>query len=794
MSAPSVHFGYKKPPVQQMIMSKTSPLFASLLLSLFLVACDSSSGGSESEDPDSTTGVDVADPDANTPDMVAETDENDTADTTTDTDSTNETPAMPVANNGEFGINTRASLASLSLPIEGEQLGDYELVNAYPNLQPGFLEALLVDDVPGENRLVVVEQQGRIKVFDDSPDTTEAKEILDYTDKIAFTGEQGLLGMAFDPQFTQNRYVYIYYTQVDTNRSIISRLTWNAATDTLDPATDKIVLQVDQPYHSHNGGMIAFGPDNYLYIALGDGGDGGDPHNNGQDRSTLLANVLRIDVNPSDPSQGYDVPPSNPFVGEANVRPEIYAYGFRNPWRFSFDRETGDMWLGDVGQEGFEEVNVVKAGGNYGWRVYEGNQINKPELNELPESAFTFPVHTYPNAQGQSVIGGYVYRGAVASLQGRYIFSDFSNGVVTALNWNGSSVTGSEDLGIIDGPTSFGEDRNGELLVVSRYGGLFKFVESSSSASFPSQLSQTGLFSDLASLTTVDGFIEYTPSHPFWSDGTIKRRWIGVPDGNKIEFTDNDWTFPVGSVSIKHFEMELTENTPSSATRLETRVLYHTTQGWQGFTYRWNDAQTDATIVRDGESEQLSIALNDGSTRVQQYDYPGRANCAACHTQASTFLLGLETGQLNTNFSYAAVTDNQLRTLNNIELFNYNIGDASGYKVLPPLSDATASIEDRARAYLDVNCSVCHQPGGTAPTTMDLRYEVSNDGLNAIDVAPQAGSFDITDARIIARGDQERSVLLHRMRLLDGGRMPPVSSHLVDEAAVKLIGDWIDGL
>ena len=782
-------------------MSKISKLFISILIPIFVVACGGDSGGAGSDDSTSDNASSAGSTDeqgatasgATTDASSADASNADAGSSETTGGDTTVNPAPGAGGNtGEFGLTQRASLASSNLPIEGEQLGDYELVNAYPNLQ--FLEALLVDDVPGQNRLVVVEQQGRVKVFDDNPAVTEAKEILDISARVAFTGEQGLLGFAFDPKFTENRYVYIYYTEKDTNKSIITRLTWNTTTDLLDFAQEKVVLTVDQPYQSHNGGMIAFGPDNYLYIALGDGGDGGDPHNNGQDRSTLLANILRIDVHPSNPALGYDIPPSNPFIGEENVRPEIYAYGFRNPWRFSFDRETGDLWLGDVGQEGFEEVNVVKAGGNYGWRVYEGNQINKPELNTLPESAFTFPVYQYPNQQGKSVIGGYVYRGGVNSLRGRYIFSDFYNGVVTALSWDGTSVTGAEDIGTIDGPTSFGETSDGELLVVSRYGGLFKFVESSSSVVFPPKLSQTGLFTDVASLTPASGFIEYTPSHPFWSDGTHKRRWIGVPDGQKIEFTGDDWSFPQGSVSIKHFEIELVENAPSSRRRLETRVMYHTQQGWQGFTYRWNSAQTDADLLTDRQTEQVSVALNDGSTRVQQYEYPSRSDCLACHTQASSFLLGLETRQINTSFNYGAVTDNQLRSLNNIDMFNYDIGSAEQYQALPALSDETAGLESRARAYLDVNCSTCHQPGGTAPTSIDLRYEVSNAGLNAIDVGPQSGSFDLQDARIIAPGSKERSVLWHRMRLLDGGRMPPVSTHVIDELGVKVIGDWIDAM
>jgi len=186
--------------------------------------------------------------------------------------------------------------------------------------------------------------------------------------------------------------------------------------------------------------------------------------------------------------------------------------------------------------------------------------------------------------------------------------------------------------------------------------------------------------------------------------------------------------------------------------------------------------------------------LSDGTTRVQKYDYPSPAECSACHTSASTFLLGLETGQLNADFAYPAASANQLHTFNKIGLFNSDIGAVDQYKVLPPLDDASASIEQRARAYLDVNCSTCHQPQGTAPTSMDFRFDTANDAMDAIGVAPQAGSFDIVDARIIAKGSKEQSVLLHRMQALDDARMPPLSTHVVDEAAVKLLGDWIDSL
>ena len=700
-------------------------------------------------------------------------------------------------NTGAFGLTQRASLDSLGLPINGAQLGNYQLVNAYPNLV--FQEALLVDDVPGENRMIVVEQSGKIKVFNDDPTVVNDSVILDYSDQIATSsGEQGLLGLAFDPDFAQNRFVYIYHTQAGSNRSIVTRLPWDRETDTLNRSMAKIILQVDQPFENHNAGMLAFGADKFLYIALGDGGDGGDPFNHAQNKNTLLGSLLRIDVHPTDDSVAYLVPVSNPFVGQAGARDEIYANGLRNPWRFSFDRETGDIWLGDVGQQMFEEINKIKAGGNYGWRVFEGSTQKKLEGNELPLTSFTPPIYEYGRDEGIAVIGGYVYRGAINSLRGRYLFSDFANGEIRALTLDGDTVTSVDVIGSVESPTSFGENREGEVLVVSRYGGIFRFAENTSTNSstieFPMQLSETRVFSDLASLTATSGLIEYEPSHPFWSDGTNKRRWVGLPDDVKIDFTADDWTFPPGTVSVKHFEMFMIENTPSSVRRLETRVMYNTAQGWQGYSYRWNAEQTEATRLSERQTEQLTITRNDGTVIQQRYDYPGRTDCLTCHVQASTYLLGLETAQLNTNFDYPAAVDNQLRSFNNIGLFNDDIGSFDQYAVLPAIDDESASIEERARAYLDVNCSTCHQPGGTAPTGIDFRVEVANVELNAIDVLPQAGTFDLSDLRIIAAGSKERSVLWHRMQMLAEGRMPPLSTHVVDNAGVQLIGRWIDSL
>ena len=690
-------------------------------------------------------------------------------------------------------LSTRDVLPPLNLPLDGSTVGDYRLVNAYPELS--FNEALLIAAVPGEDRLVVVEQTGLIKVFDDDPQAISSDLILDISENVAFSGEQGLLGLAFDPDFESNRFVYLNYTTSNPDLTVVSRMIWDAVTDELDVSSEQTVITVEQPFHSHNAGMIAFGPDNYLYIALGDGGDGGDPNNFAQDRSSLLGSLLRIDVHPADASSGYAIPPDNPFVGEPGVREEIFAYGFRNPFRFSFDRATGDIWLGDVGQEHREEINFVVSGGNYGWRVFEGTRVQERALNTLPDSAFTAPVHEYDHASGLSVIGGYVYRGTrVNSLTGRYLFADFYSGVITGLNWDGNRVTSHVALASVDGPTSFGETHDGEVLVVSRYQGIFRFEEQEQTISFPEKLSETGLFEDLESLSPVSGLIEYRVAHPLWSDGAAKRRWIGVPEFKRIGFSLDDWSFPIGSVSVKHFFMDMTDGDPLSSRRLETRVLYNTRQGWQGVSYRWNRLQNEATIVRDRLTQEVFIEQADGSIRVQDYEYPGARDCGVCHNSASGFLLGLESRQMNVDYLFGSGMESQISVLNQLQLFDQYTEDDSLPAPLPSVLNQTASTGQRARAYLDVNCSHCHQPGGPAATGLDLRFETPEFAMGAINLSPQNGSIGQSDAKLISPGERENSILWLRMNTLDSERMPPVATHRIDEAGVELIGQWIDEL
>jgi glucose/arabinose dehydrogenase len=283
-----------------------------------------------------------------------------------------------------------------------------------------------------------------------------------------------LLGLAFDPGFGANRRFYVNYTADNPRRTVISRFT---ATDTriANANTEEVLLEFDQPFANHNGGMIDFGSDNKLFIATGDGGSGGDPLNSGQDRTTLLGNILRIDVSGD---AGFVVPPDNPFVGTGGgIREEIWAFGFRNPFRFSFDRQNGNLWLGDVGQSSREEIDLVTRGGNFGWRLFEGNlEFNNPE--DLPASNFVAPVIDYDRNVGASVIGGYVYRGSkLPSLIGAYLYGDFISGRIFALVHDGQQVVSNTEVANVPNVSSFAEDRDGEVYAVSLNGQIFRFSE-----------------------------------------------------------------------------------------------------------------------------------------------------------------------------------------------------------------------------------------------------------------------------------------------------------------------------
>ena len=347
-----------------------------------------------------------------------------------------------------------------------------ELDIAFPEIEVGNLIYLTTpNDESG--RIFVATREGII--FYIEKDSNNISLFIDIREKIdqELTGERGLLGFTFDQNYIDNGYFYIYYIDFDGN-SVISRFKDNNNIESIFN-TELKIFQIDQPYSNHNGGSILIGPDGYLYIALGDGGSGGDPFLNGQNGNTLLGSILRIDVSKSSKDNRYQIPNDNPFIDNDNFKDEIWAYGLRNPWRMSFDMKTGKLFVGDVGQDNFEEINIIEKGGNYGWNIMEGNSCFNNEI--CNKDNLIMPIIEYSHSEGCSVTGGYVYHGRIEGLKNKYIFSDFCSGNIWTIDLSSNEY---EKERLLKGPfqiSSLGQDENGEVYILSFDGRIYTFYE-----------------------------------------------------------------------------------------------------------------------------------------------------------------------------------------------------------------------------------------------------------------------------------------------------------------------------
>lgn len=613
---------------------------------------------------------------------------------------------------------------------------------------------------------------------------TSAGTFVDIRDRVlggdgVLLGEAGLLSITFHPKFAQNGQVFIYYSAVGTQGTAyearLSRFISRDAGLTLDKTSEEVLLRMPRTDTIHWGGSIQFGLDGFLYAGFGDGHV--DP--NAQNMGTLLGKMIRINV---DVSPGYSVPASNPFVGVSGAKPEIYALGFRNPWGWSFDRANGDMWVGDVGNTLYEEVDKVVKGGNYGWAVLEGLQCT----GKFPcvTTGMIDPVLVYPHAgsaRGDAVIGGFVYHGtAIPELSGIYIFGDVA-GKIYALRYDTAGKPYRQQLAeTTTSPLAFAQDQNGEI-VVAVSAGLFWITPSGppQTSTFPQLLSQTGCVDATKPWIAASGLIPYTVNSPLWSDGADKERWIALPNGTKIRIgTNGDWDLPVGSVAVKTFRV--------GGKLVETRLLMHHDDGeWAGYSYEWNDAQTDATLLASGKVKTVGN---------QQWTFPSRNDCLACHSDVSGRTLGLETGQLNKSFTYPQTgrLANQLSTLDYIGMFEIPLNlTPDQLPRLPTPTVAGDPLDLRARSYLHANCAMCHQPGGAGRGPEDFRYSTPTVSMGALYVIPTQSTFGIPDARLLYPGHPEKSIISYRMHTVDVGKMPPLARSLVDVQGVAVVDQWI---
>ena len=686
------------------------------------------------------------------------------------------------------GLETRVS--NTTCLVHEPASAGIQLTRKFPNLNLEQPIALL--QIPGDNtKWYAVEKAGRVRVFDNDNAVSVASMFIDISARVdSGPNEAGLLGMAFHPDFTNNGEVFLSYTAT-IGGDLVSRVSrFLRVGNTLDPGTEEILLSLTQPFSNHNGGQINFGPDGYLYIGFGDGGAGSDPGDNAQNTQNLLGAFLRIDVDQADAARGkpYSIPATNPFAtstacGDAGC-PEIYAWGFRNPWRWNFDRSTGALWCGDVGQDFREEVDRVELGKNYGWRCFEGS-LEHVTQGCGPQNTYQSPVAEYGHGQGCAITGGYVYRGnLIPGLQGKFIYGDFCSGNIWSVLADPQSNPAvemiAEATGVLIG--SFAEDNQGELYVLDlAQGGIYQ-IESSvnapaGTAVLPDKLSATGCFVANDSAQAIDALVPYDLNAPLWSDAAEKRRWIALPDGAQIQIdATGDWLFPVGTVLVKEFSL--------NGKRIETRFLEHRTAGWSGYTYQWTDDQSDALLLDSGKTEIVAG---------QNWSFPSPGQCLECHTAAAKRALGPETGQINRSFIYpsSGIDANQIKTMTHIGLLENPPAVA---EVMVSPDDTNVPVDLRAKAYLHSNCSHCHRPGGTAGGEIDFRYQTPLKEMKICDVAPSVGDLGIAGARLLAPSDPARSIIAERMNRLGGSRMPPLGSLVVDTEAATLIDEWIKSI
>ena len=744
-----------------------------------------------------------------------------------------------------FSDSLRFANESINVP-DAPPATDLSLVNAFPGLS--FDQPIAMATPPGEtSRLFIVEKSGRIQIVDDvSSDNPAKSTFLDLNSVLSAAGESldtggesGFLGLAFHPDYSTNRQFFIFYsaTSGGLRYQRVARFTAQSANPgAADTSSQFILINQRDEASNHNGGDLHFGPDGYLYISVGDEGGGNDTYNNSQLISRdLFAGILRIDVDkgsgsveptphasiPIDAgSARFSIPITNPYVhaslggpwdgtyngsvvNPSTVRREFYATGLRNPWRFSFDPVSGELWCGDVGQGAWEEIDVINLGDNCGWAFREGNHTG-PKSGAAPANFDSLyhapPIYEYPRGGdfgGYSVTGGIVYRGdRITGLVGKYIFADYGSGNIWSLARNAGASPTVERLFGEGGIVAFGSDPSNQDVLLADIGDgvIRRIVQTTDDTLFPATLSETGLFSDLSDLSPSPGVTPYEVNLPFWSDHAIKQRWFVIPDGSsRLTWTEEGaWETPPGTIWIKHFELELDRGNPASAKRLETRLLVRNETGSYGVSYRWNEQETEAYLVADtGEEFDLEISV-DGSPTTQTWHIPSRAECLICHTSQAGHTLSFKTRQLNLDHEILGIAGNQIDTLSDQGFFtNPPENPQLQARHLRP-DEVEYSVEARVRSYLDVNCAYCHREDGTAGgADWDGRawLKLAETGLLN---GPVSNDLGDPANKLIVPGDTLHSVVLQRVAASNGfSRMPPLATTELDTDAINLLTEWI---
>lgn len=713
-------------------------------------------------------------------------------------------PATATATRAAFGLDARPANPTCVATARAPRTAAVTLARVYANV--ALQNAVALAQIPGDpSRWFVAERMGpdggdaRIVSFDvDHP--ADQPRVVATLGPVAYVtepdGEGGLLGLAFHPRFAQNGRLYVSWVKADPSSpsGVRSTVGWLTSRDGGAHFSGyQELFGFDQSTsHYHKGGGLAFGPDGMLYASFGDGGTGQDGLHHGQARDGFFAKIHRVDVDHAADGRPYAIPDGNPFA-QGGGQDTTFAWGFRNPFRFSFDRATGELWVGDVGQERWEEIDRVVAGGNYGWPCREGAHDNiLPPDPRCPTLAGIIDpvaelVHGGPEGNASAIIGGVVYRGkALPALVGTYLFGDFARRQLYAMKIDASSSAATAPTPLDDASlpqaswVDFAEDADGEVYALGMEGVIYELVAGSvDTGGFPARLSQTGCVDPGDPRAPAAGLLPYGVNVSFWSDGADKTRFMALPDGATIDLdADGHFSFPVGSVLMKSFRV--------GGKLVETRLfMHHGDDTWAGYSYEWLDDESDALLLSSSKQKRIGQTV---------WDYPSRGQCLLCHNEAAGRTLGPELGQLNGDFEYAATgrVANQLATLEHIGMFSSAFGP--GPLVAYPDPAGGAPVDARARAYLHANCAICHRPGGPGIVDMDLRAATALFDTHTCDVEPAGGDLGVAGAKRLVPGAPAESLISIRPHAAAVGRMPPLASTVVDAAGLAVVDAWIAGL
>jgi putative heme-binding domain-containing protein len=672
----------------------------------------------------------------------------------------------------------------------------YAIRPAYPNLSfdnPTSLEELQ------SGRILVSEIGGNIYTFMKDSEARQ-KDLLLTIDggKVWHATAYGQSGSKWQ--------LFVCYSKDGT--SYVSRYQVAGETPKADPQSEEVVLT--WPAGGHNAGCLRFGTDGMLYISTGDGSGPNPPDGRtaAQDVSNLFGCVLRIDIRKKADGKNYTVPSDNPFVDLDGARPEIWAYGLRNPWKFGVDRKTGDIFAADNGWESWEMVHRIVRGGNCGWPIMEGRAVLRSEVTQGP-TPIRPPVKDHSHTEANSVIGGPIYRGSkLPELDGTFIYGDYITGTIWGLKSDGKDSYAHQVLVDTDQRiTAFAEGSAGELYVLDYdyTGQIYELIPSGledKSATFPKLLSETGLFTSLKTMTPAPGVVPYDVVVERWIDGATTKRWAAIPDSGSITLGKNKTpaTYPEGTVFAKHLTLPIdgTDRGESPELPLETQLLHYENGMWHPYSYIWNDEKSDAMLVDSaGTDHEFRYALPDAANdQVEERSWHANAEneCRMCHNAGSGFVLGFVPNQLDRTLRASNENlQNQLDALASQKVIaaTSRPDNARGRLVDP--HDETQSLNDRARSYLHGNCSSCHHPGGNAIVSFYLRRELPFEDLKT-NKGTGIGTFGLEHAKLIVPGDPYRSVLLYRMSKLGYARMPYIGSRVVDSKGVALIEKWIGSM